>query len=490
MVTSPYVLNARIHAMSIVYDAEPTLGHAIFDHAELGDKRRSHRAAELFDIMKRHPGGSLPDKFADPADLRAFYRLCDSPDVTHAALLAAIRKHTLSKIAACSGRVLVIHDATELDYTTLKSLVNDLAQIGNGGGRGYICQNVIAVCADTGEVFGLLDQVLHRRAKTPKKETKAQLRARSTRESLLWLKGTKHLASDIQLIDVCDRGADTFEFLEHEHKSGRRFVIRSGKVRKVHAGHDTNQPQQYLADFAASLPESGRFTMDVQAQKGRKGSKARPPRKARKDAEFTVQYGAMMVCRPHVKTGNHGDAPLPMYVVRVVEVDPPQGEKPVEWTLLTNEPIRSFQAAWRVIHWYERRWIVEELHKGMKTGCKIEDMQFNTVDRLQPAIALFSTLAITLLNLRDMSRMPKSKSTPAVNWLDEIYVSVLSLWRFKQVKKLTVHEFFYALARLGGHQNRSSDHQPGWIVIWRGWAKLQNMIHGYEAALHQECGKT
>lgn len=478
--------------MSEVYDANLSLGHSIFDHAQLGDKRRNHRLAELFDAMKRNPGGSLPDKFADPADLRAFYRLCDSPDVTHAALIAAIRKHTLSKMDACPGRVLIIHDATELNYSTLKSLVKDLAQLGNGVGRGYICQNVIAVNADTGEVLGLLDQILHRRAKTPKKETKAQLRARDTRESLLWLKGTKHLADDTRLIDVCDRGADTFEFLEHECKSGRRFVIRSCKTRKVHAGHDTSQPQQFLADYAHALPEAGRFTMDVQAQKGRKGDKdkARPPRKARKDAEFSVQCGALMVCRPHVKTGNHGNAPLAMYVVRVIELDPPAGEKPVEWTLLTNEPVKSFRAAWRVIHYYERRWIIEEFHKGMKTGCKIEDIQFTTVDRLQPAIALLSTLALTLLNLRDMSRLTEAKFTPAVTWLDEVYVIVLSLWRFKKIKELTVHEFFYALARLGGHQNRSSDHQPGWIVIWRGWAKLQHMIHGYHAAQAMTCGKT
>lgn len=472
------------------YDTKLTLGHAIFDQAQLGDKRRNSRLAELFDRMKRNPGGSLPDKFANPADLRAFYRLCDCPNVTHKALVSAIGEHTLGQMEACLGRVLVIHDATELDYTTLKSLVADLAQIGNGGGRGYICQNVIAVNADTGEVLGLLDQILHRRAKTPKKETKAQLRVRSTRESLLWLKGTKHLAANTRLIDVCDRGADTFEFLEHESNSGRRFLIRSSKVRKVHAGSTTGTPQQYLADFAAALPESGRFTMDVQAQKGRKGSKSRPPRKARKDAEFTVQHGPLMVCRPHVKTGNHGDAPLAMYVVRIVEVDPPAEESPVEWTLLTNEPVKSFKAAWRVIHWYERRWIIEEFHKGMKTGCGVEDMQFTTVDRLKPAIALMSTLAITLLNLRDMSRMAKAEATPAASLLDEVYVIVLSLWRFKEVKELTVNEFFYALARLGGHQNRSSDQQPGWIVIWRGWAKLQNMIQGYQAAQQINCGKT
>ncbi len=204
--------------MLVSYASETTLGHVIFDQADFGDVRRNARMAESFDIMKRNPGGSLPDKLAEPADLRAPYRLLDCPGVTHKTILEAIRDHTLAQIAACPEPVLILHDATELDYSSLKSLVNDLAQIGKGNRRGYICQNVLAVNAKTGAVLGLVDQILHKRAKAPKKETAAQHRNRKTRESLLWPKGTKHLPADSGLTDVCDRGADTFEFLEHECK--------------------------------------------------------------------------------------------------------------------------------------------------------------------------------------------------------------------------------------------------------------------------------
>ncbi len=475
--------------MPVSYASETTLGHAIFDQAVFGDVRRNQRMAESFDIMKRNPGGSLPDKLAEPADLRALYRLLDSDSVTHATVIEAIRKHTFAQIAACPDPVLILHDATELDYSSLKSLANDLAKLGKGNRRGYICQNVLAVNAKTGAVLGLVDQILHKRAKAPKKETAAQHRNRKNRESLLWPSGTKHLPADCRLTDVCDRGADTFEFLEHEYKSGRQFVIRSSRIRKVHAGHQVGAETEYLADFAEGLPELGRFTMAFQYRPGRTGNRKRTARAAR-ETEFTIQAAPVLVSRPHVKRGFHGNDPLPLYVVRVCEVDPPEGEKPVQWTLLTNQPTSTFEQAWDVTEIYEKRWIIEELHKGMKTGCKIEDIQFTTVDRLQPAIALLTALAVTLLNLRDMSRMTKAKETAACEVLDSVYVAVLSQWRFKETKELTVHEFFYALARLGGHQNRSSDHAPGWIVIWRGWAKLQNMILGYQAAVAQKCGKT
>ena len=278
--------------MSKQYETEITLGRAMFGHAQLGDKRRSDRAAMAFDQVRRHPGGTLPEKLNSPADLKALYRLCNCEDVTHAALLAAMRGYVFERIAEVKEPVLLLHDATELDYTTLTSIRDDLGQIGKGTRSGYICQNVLAVAAEGGEVLGLVDQILHCRANVPKKETLAQHRARETRESLLWLKGTTHLPADAQLIDVADQGASTFEFLEHEYKSGRRFVIRNGQQRKVYAGHEPVGQKYDMKEHVGCSPELGRFTMDVQAQRGRK---------ARQGAEFIVRAMSALVCYKDVR---------------------------------------------------------------------------------------------------------------------------------------------------------------------------------------------
>jgi head-tail adaptor len=306
---------------------------------------------KTFDRMCVHPGGTLPDKLSSPPDLRGLYRLCDCESVTHESVLAPARAYTQRRVEASPRDVLVLHDATELDYTTLTSLAGDLGQIGKGNRRGYLCHNVLAVEADSGEVLGLMDQLLHRRDKVRDDETLTEHRDRATRESRLWVRGTRHLPADARLIDVADQGADTFEFLEHESRSGRRFVVRAAKTRKVYAGHEPTGPLQELKAYARGLPELGRFTMDVQAQPGRK------PRKA---AEFVVRGAAVLVCPPHAKAGDHGNDPLPLYVVQVTEIAPPEGEKAIEWTLLTNERVQRFEDAWRVTGWYERRWVVEE----------------------------------------------------------------------------------------------------------------------------------
>ena len=49
--------------------------------------------------------------------------------------------------------------------------------------------------------------------------------------------------------------------------------------------------------------------------------------------------------------------------------------------------------------------------------------------------------------------------------------------RYKKPREeLSVHEFYMAVARLGGHMNRKADGFPGWLTLWRGWERLAAMI--------------
>lgn len=168
------------------------------------------------------------------------------------------------------------------------------------------------------------------------------------------------------------------------------------------------------------------------------------------------------------------------------------GQERLEWFLITNEPVVCFADAYRVVDWYECRWIVEEYHKGKKTGCQIESPQFTSEARLQPAIALLSIVALTLLSMRDASRRQDAKLRPATELIDADYVAVLSAWRHGEVREdWSIHDFYYAMARLGGHQNRRGDHPPGWQTIWKGWTDVQAMVTGVDAMKSIErCGKT
>ena len=168
-----------------------------------------------------------------------------------------------------------------------------------------------------------------------------------------------------------------------------------------------------------------------------------------------------------------------MWVVRVWEQHPPEGAEPLEWILLTNHPCLDFESAHRVKSWYECRWIIEVYHKGQKTGCGIEKPQFTSSDRLHPMIAILSVVALSLLNLRELSRRDDAKSRIAARLFCVEYIQVLSIWRHGTAKpNWTLYDFCLALARLGGHMNRKHDSHPGWLVLWKGWTKLQAMIDG------------
>jgi hypothetical protein len=454
-----------------------SFGETMFGHAQLGDRRRTRRLVALADRICQHPGGTLPEKLRSPSDLKALYRLCDREEVTHQALMDPMRSAVLT---ACQeeDEVLIIHDSTELDFSTHHSLKEQLGEVGRGLKKGYICHNSLAITAQGREALGLVKQQLHRRQRVNRKETLPQRRARDSRESRLWIKGTEGLPAEWRFIDLADRGADTFEFLEHEGKSGRRFVIRAHKPRKVSAGHEPSKTKQPLATFVRGLAAIGGRALDVPPQPRYGRNPARKGRYAR----LLISAAPVLTHPPHAKYGEHGNQPLAMWVVRVWEPHPPKGTKAIEWILYTNQPVSNLADASRVLDWYELRWVIEEFHKALKTGCGVEDLQFTDTERLEPAIALLSGVATTLLNLRAASELPDAKTRPATDVVDQAYVEVLSLWRYQKSKALTIHDFFFALARLGGHQNYPSSKRPGWLLLWRGWTELQALVQGHDLA--------
>jgi hypothetical protein len=461
----------------------PSFGATHFDTAPLGHKKRTECLVKIADCIYRHPGGTLPAKLHAPKHYKAMDRLMNRPEVTHATVLAAHRARTHKAMEQLNGPVLVLHDTTELDYSGLKS-ITDLGSIGNGGGRGLLCHNSLAFDPSQHEVIGLANQILHRRQRVGRKEKTKAKRERLDRESRLWLQGATALPdapANRLWVHVADRGADTFEFLANLVQSGRSFLVRSSSNRVIRQGHAAEDPSNYLHTYARSLPLQGRREVKVAASLVC----------AERTAVVGVAFAPVLLWPTHVRRGVYEKRPLALWVVTVREVDTPAGVKPLEWLLLTNVAVTTEAEAWERVSWYESRWVVEEYHKAQKTGCGIEDLQFTSTQALEPMIGLLSVVAVGLLNLREASRRPDAKERLATEVVSENYVAVLSSWRYGRVRlDLSVHDFFYALARLGGHQNRKGDHPPGWLILWRGWIALQHMVDGAEAIGFKIRGQT
>lgn len=461
-----------------------------FGTVDLGDKRRNRRLPLLVDELVRHPGGTLPQKLPNSGDLSAFYGLCSAADVTHAAVFAPHRGRVLQKLQTTLKYLLVVHDATEFDFSNRMSLT-ELGQIGNGFGRGYIVQQSLVVDPDRGTVEGLANQILHTRANVPKNESVAAKRKRESRESRLWLQGTEGLPARRQVVDVCDRGADTFEFLEHELESGRTFVIRATYDRTIQPGHTgTEVETASLFEYVRTLPSLGTDQVPLRIlAKQRANLKQELP--TSRVANLQLSAAPIRLLAPHVHRGIHGDDPLAIWVVRISEPNPPEGCEALEWLLFTNHPSPRARDVRQVKSWYEWRWVIEEFHKGQKTGCAIESLQFRKEVRLEPALAILSIVALTLLQLRDAARDPAAYARRADEIIDPEAILVLSQWtEGRPCPDWTLHEYALALAKLGGYRRRKNC-PPGWIVLWRGQTKFELMIDGVRTfqKTQQRCDK-
>jgi hypothetical protein len=224
-----------------------------------------------------------------------------------------------------------------------------------------------------------------------------------------------------------------------------------------------------LKNYLNTLKSSGSYTLSLRARPGQ----------AAREAELEVRVGKIKVPRPkHVSpwVRKLEQGPIAMHVIEVVEVNPPNGVEPIRWVLLTSLPITSFDDAWTVIHYYELRWLVEEYHKALKTGCSTESRQLKTAGRLEAFVGLTSVVAIRLLQLKSIART--KPDTPAQKVVPRVWLRMLKLARknLTRVHDLTVGQFYREVAKLGGFLGRKGDGEPGWITIWRGWEKLNMYV--------------
>jgi hypothetical protein len=442
-----------------------------FSNCQLGDRRRTRRLVRLAEQVVSHPSGSFPEQTESWADLKAAYRLLDQDEVTFEAIAEVHWQQTRRRSA---GRYLVLGDTTELDFG-IHRLVADLGPTGNGGGWGFLLHSGLLVAAEGEEIFGLAGQAIHYRKAAPKNENTTQRLGRD-RESEVWGKVIDAVgppAQAVELVHVLDRGADNFEVYCHCLEQQADWLVRvTQHERHILTPDDDRMP---LEAYLSTLALSGTYALSLRAR----------PSGAARTAKLEVYHGALRVPppahqSPYVKRISPDS--IEMHVVHVREVDAPAEVEPIEWILLTSLVVKDFEDAWTVIGYYERRWLIEEWHKALKTGCRVTERQLKTKQRLEAMVGLLSVVSVRLLQLKSAARAEPDR--PARQMIPARWISLLGAARknLKRTKSLTVGEFYRELAKLGGFIGRKSDGDPGWITIWRGWQKLYLMARGADLA--------
>ena len=468
-----------------------------FAQVSLGDKRLDARLITLCDRFSDAPESPINQACRDWAETKAAYRFFQNENVVVGEILAAHRCKTVER-ANRHKTILAVQDTSYFVYTSHPK-TEGLGKMSLKKGKnvkkiysnGLFVHTCLAITTE-GLPRGLLDQKIFSRKLRPKQmSTGKKYRPHEhlpveEQESYTWLEALAHTPEamgETEVVTVFDREADLYDFFKLSDQIGCPVLVRANANRVI------NRKSRYAEKGVVKLwehlrqqPESGSYTIDIPKRSKTTHCKERDAR----TAILAVRFGSFRLNPPRNNT-KHGKEHLPdidMNAVYVLETNPPDGEEPVEWMLLCNVPVTSFQEACEKVRWYSLRWRIEMYHKVLKSGFRVEACRLGDAERLTRYLTVMSIVAWRLFMITLVART--DPTTPCSTLLADHEWKVLCLKtnRGKPLpqKPPPIGDVVIWVAKLGGYLARKSDGPPGTITLWRGWKRLTDLTEGWNLA--------
>jgi hypothetical protein len=399
-----------------------------------------------------------------------FGRFLANPKVTASRL---IEGWGIEAAEACAGRhVLAIQDTSEINFATSEGRRRGLGEIGKGSGRGLLLHAMIGVDAGSGALLGLVTGKIWTR------EGRIQVphgkRALADKESARWLSTAEAagavLAKAAMVTEVSDREADIYAKWSRLPGKGVHLLTRAMHDRPLLGGGHLSSAK--LASAGMAVVE------DLRERQGR------PARQA----HLMVRYGRVQLLRPK----NPGEKGLPKSVevslVEVSEIGPPEGQDPVSWRLLTTHPVEDTAMAWRVVGWYRRRWIIEQVFRTLKQqGLKLEDSQVETAERLIKLTAIAAKAAVAIMQLvqaRDGSSQESADIAFSPTEIATMHALLPQLEGKTALQKnphppTSLAWAAWIIAKLGGWDGYPKSTPPGPITFRHGLEYFRSITRGW-----------
>jgi hypothetical protein len=430
---------------------------------QLGDKRLTSRLVSLARGLARAPEAPLPQALPQWADLKGAYRFFDNARVVPEHILAGHIDATWSRTREVPI-VLAVQDTTYLDWTHHHA-TQGLGNLGSRWGRGVVCHSTLAVTPER-LPLGLLAQ----RNWVRDEETYGALpsrlkRAIQDKESIKWLESVEALAvarnaaPHTTFISVGDREADVYDLFAMQRAAGVELLVRAAWDRALVAEH------AYLWETVGAAPILGRAEITVPR---RPGAAAR---------SCTLLLRSIPV---HIKPPRKRSKRLPaiaLWAILATEEAPLPEQAPIEWMLLSTMPTLSAEQAMERVHWYTCRWTIEVWHRVLKTGCRIESRQLETVERLAVALTLYSIIAWRILYATMLARTDPDLPCTILLSTEEWQALYCHSQRVATpiATPPSLADAVLWIAKLGGFLARKGDGPPGPHVLWRGFQHLPHI---------------
>jgi hypothetical protein len=263
------------------------------------------------------------------------------------------------------------------------------------------------------------------------------------------------------VIHITDREGDFYDLLAAPRRPGSELLIRARHDRAVEG------EEERLWQTLRAQEVQERFTLPV---------RARPDRPARQ-ATLTLRYGTFVLPPPsRLSPGSQGHS-LTVQVVLVEEEAPPDGVKPLSWLLLTTLSVKTTEEAQQVVEWYRQRELIERYHLVLKSGCQVERLQLQAMERLERAVATYCLVAWHLLWLTEEARRvpeePCTKVLQTHEW--QALEATIRHTPYPSARPPSMRQAVRWIAQLGGFLARNGDGEPGVRTIWRGLRRLKDI---------------
>jgi len=177
-------------------------------------------------------------------------------------------------------------------------------------------------------------------------------------------------------------------------------------------------------------------------------------------------------------------APIRMWAVWTKEIDAPADVEPLEWMLLTTVAVTRVDEALERVRWYTRRWTIEVFHRILKSGCRIEDRQLGTADRLQACLAIDMVVAWRIHHLTCLGRA--TPDVPCTVVFDQDQWRAVLVFKTRKPppdQPPTLAQMNLIVAQLGGFLGRKADGKPGTETLWRGLQRMDDITATYSSML-------
>ena len=459
-----------------------------FAGVDLKDKRSNRRLGKVVEALAKAPAASICAATGGWAETMGALRLLNREDTTLAALLAP---HQQCVVERCAGHacVAVSQDTTEFDYTHMTGL-EGLGPLNSEKRRGFHMHSLYAVSED-GLPLGLWDVgMIVRDDDTFRNAANRKKRPIEEKESWRWVDGylkTLELARRLpscEVFSISDREGDIFEVYQAWQRAAggprAEWIIRA-KQDRVLLGIEDDDPAKLFAALAAA-PVLGGIEFGMGSRKGTKKVKGQSVSTFRSARTVRQVVRAMKITpRPPERKGGKLEE-VSFWAILAEETDPPEGEEPIRWLLLTSKEVTTLEEARRIINLYLRRWDIEVFHRVLKTGCRVESIQLESLQAVMNAIMLYAVIAWRILYLTHLGRqhpdLPCSYVFEEAEWKGACAVVKRDT---KNAPEPSIAEFMGIVGKLGGHLGRKSDGPPGAKSIWQGLTRVRDFALAWKA---------